>query len=125
MTRLGARYNCIVILIRSVLCCVFSLSTETVDGSSLSLQGVDNIERGDGLSLGMSGVGDRVSDDVFHKDLEDTSCFFVDKTRDTLDSSTTGKTTDSRFGDTLYSINKRKCVLDMGCQTSKVVQYQI
>ncbi len=40
------------------------LSTETVKGSALSLEGVDDVERGDGLSLGVLGVGDRVSDDV-------------------------------------------------------------
>ena len=41
-----------------------SLSTETVEGSALSLESVDDVERGDGLSLGVLGVGDRVSDDV-------------------------------------------------------------
>jgi hypothetical protein len=40
------------------------LSTETVESSALSLQSIDNIERGDGLSLGVLGVGDRVSDDI-------------------------------------------------------------
>jgi len=49
------------------------LSTETVEGSALSLQGVNDIERGDSLSLGVLGVGDRVSDDVLEEDLEDTS----------------------------------------------------
>jgi hypothetical protein len=49
------------------------LSTETVEGSALSLQGVNDIERGDSLSLGVLGVGDRVSDNVLEEDLEDTS----------------------------------------------------
>ena len=40
------------------------LSTETVEGSALPLESVDDIERGDGLSLGVLSVGDRVSDDV-------------------------------------------------------------
>ena len=40
------------------------LSTETVKGSALPLESVDDIERGDGLSLGVLSVGDRVSDDV-------------------------------------------------------------
>ena len=34
------------------------------------------------------------------QDLQDTSSLFVDKTRDTLDTSTTGETTDSRLGNT-------------------------
>jgi hypothetical protein len=40
------------------------LSTETVKGSALPLESVDNIEGGDGLSLGVLSVGDGVSDDV-------------------------------------------------------------
>jgi hypothetical protein len=40
------------------------LDTEPVEGSALSLEGVDDIEGGDGLALGVLGVGDGVSDDV-------------------------------------------------------------
>ena len=36
-------------------CC---LSTETVEGSALALKSVDNVERGDGLALGMLSVSD-------------------------------------------------------------------
>jgi hypothetical protein len=45
------------------------LSTETVEGSALSLQSVDDIEGGNSLPLGVFGVGDRVSDDVLEEDL--------------------------------------------------------
>jgi len=45
------------------------LSTETVEGSALSLQSVDDIEGSNSLSLGVFGVGDRVSDDVLEEDL--------------------------------------------------------
>lgn len=45
------------------------LCAETVEGSSLSLQGVDDIERGDGLSLGVFSVGDGISDNVLEEDL--------------------------------------------------------
>jgi hypothetical protein len=45
------------------------LSTETVEGSALSLQGVDDVEGSNSLSLGVFGVGDRVSDDVLEEDL--------------------------------------------------------
>jgi hypothetical protein len=41
------------------------LDTETVESSALSLEGVDDVESGDGLALGVLGVGNRVSDDVF------------------------------------------------------------
>ena len=40
------------------------LSTETVKGSALPLESVDDVEGGDGLPLGVLSVGDRVSDDV-------------------------------------------------------------
>ncbi len=49
------------------------LSTETVQGSALALEGVNDVERGDGLPLGMLSVGDRVTDDILEEDLEDTS----------------------------------------------------
>jgi hypothetical protein len=41
------------------------LDTETVKSSALSLESVDDVESGDGLALGVLGVGNRVSDDVF------------------------------------------------------------
>jgi hypothetical protein len=46
-----------------------SLDTETVEGSTLSFERVDDIKSGDGLSLGVLGVGDRVSDDVYKSDV--------------------------------------------------------
>ena len=88
------------------------LCAETVEGSALAFEGVDDVERGDGLALGVFGVGDRVTDDVLEEDLqsalsmhvprggssqthlEDTPGLFVDQTRDTLDTTTTGETSD-------------------------------
>ena len=55
-----------------------SLSTETVESAALSLESIDNIERGDSLSLGMLGVGDSVSDDALKEGLQDTSSLLVD-----------------------------------------------
>ena len=54
------------------------LSTETVQSAALSLESVDNIEGGDGLSLGVLSVGDGVSDDTFEEGLQDTAGFLVD-----------------------------------------------
>ena len=45
------------------------LSTETVQSAALSLESVDDVEGGDGLSLGVLGVGDGVSDDAFEEGL--------------------------------------------------------
>jgi len=67
----------------------------------LTLQGVDNIERGDGLALGVLGVGDGVADDTLEEGLEDTAGLLVDHGRDTLDTTTTGETADRGLGDTL------------------------
>jgi len=44
----------------------------------LSLESIDHIERGDGLSLGVFSVGDSITDDAFEEGLEDTARLFVD-----------------------------------------------
>jgi len=77
------------------------LTTESVDGASLTLEGIYDIEGCDGLSLGVFGIGDSIADDAFKEDLEDTSGFFVDEAGDTFDTTTTGETADSGFRDSL------------------------
>ena len=69
--------------------------------TSLSLEGVDDIERSDGLSLGVLSVCDGITDDTFEEGLKDTTGLFVDHGRDTLDTTTACQTTDSGLGDTL------------------------
>ena len=83
-----------------------NLSAETVEGLSLTLEGVDDIHSGDSLTAGVLGVGDRVTDDVLKEDLEDTTGLFVDETGDTLDTTTTSETADSGLGDTLDVVTK-------------------
>ncbi len=51
-------------------------------------------------------VGDTVTDHVLEKHLEDTASLFVDETRDTLDTTTTCETTDSRLGNSLDIVTK-------------------
>ena len=53
-------------------------STESVEGSSLSLESVDNVEGSDGLSLGVLGVDNGVSDDVLEERSENGSGLLVD-----------------------------------------------
>ena len=55
-----------------------NLTTETVDGTALALEGVDDIEGGDGLALGVLGVGDGITDDTLEEGLENTTGLFVD-----------------------------------------------
>ena len=50
----------------------------------MSLESIDDIEGGDGLSLGVLGVGDGVSDDAFEEGLQDTAGFLVDHCLDKL-----------------------------------------
>ena len=78
-----------------------NLSTKTVKGSSLSFQCVDNIHGGDGLSLGVLGVGDCITDHVLEENFENTTSFFVDQTRDTFDTTATSETANGGLCDSL------------------------
>jgi len=72
----------------------------------LSLKSIDDIHGGDSLSSGVLGVSDRVSDDVLKEDLEDTSGLLVDKSRDSLDSTSSCQSSDGRLGDTLDVVSQ-------------------
>jgi hypothetical protein len=87
-----------------------SLTTETVQGAALALEGVDNVERGDSLALGVLSVGDGVTDDTLEEGLENTTCLLVDHGRNTLDTTTTRETSDSGLGDTLDVVTKNLAV---------------
>ena len=54
-----------------------NLTTKTVKSATLALQGVNNIERSDGLALGVLSVCDCVADDTLEEGLENTTGFFV------------------------------------------------
>lgn len=54
------------------------LTTETVQGAALALQGVDNVQGGDGLALGVLGVGDGVTNDTLEEGLENRAGLLVD-----------------------------------------------
>ena len=82
------------------------LSTESVQGPSLSLQSVDDVHGCDGLPLGVLGVGDGITDDVLKENLEDTTGLFVDEAGDTFDTTTTRKTANGGLGDTLDVITQ-------------------
>ena len=82
------------------------LTSESVEGTSLPLEGIDDIHSGDSLPLGVFGVGDGITDDVLKEDLEDTTGLLVDQARDTLDTTTTRQTADSGLGDTLDVITQ-------------------
>ncbi len=83
-----------------------SLTSESVEGTSLTFQGIDDIHGGDSLPLGVLGVGDGITDDVLKEDLEDTTGLFIDEARDALDTTTTRQTADGGLGDTLDVITQ-------------------
>ena len=91
---------------RSVRARVAGLAAEAVQGAALALEGVHDVHGGHGLPAGVLGVGDGVTDDVLEENLQDTASFFVDQTRNTFDTTTTGQTADSWLGNTLDIITK-------------------
>ena len=82
------------------------LTAESVESAALTLQSIDDVHGGDGLSLGVLGVGDGITDDILEEDLEDAAGLFVDEARDTFDTASTRETTDGGLGDTLDIITK-------------------
>ena len=78
-----------------------SLTSESVEGTSLPLESVDDVHGGDGLPLGVLGVGDGVTDDILQEYLQDTTGLLVDESGDTLDTTSAGQTADSGLGDAL------------------------
>ena len=75
-------------------------ASETVKGSALSLKSIDDIESGDGLSLGVLGVADGISDNVLEEASEDNSGLVIDEGADSLDTTSSGESSDCWLGDT-------------------------
>ena len=82
------------------------LAAETVQSASLALQSIDNVHGSDGLSLGVLGVSNSISDHVLQKHLKNTTGLFVDETGDTLHTTTASQTTDGGLGDSLDVVTK-------------------
>ena len=82
------------------------LTSESVKGLSLPLEGIDDIHGGDGLTASVLGVGDGITDDILKEDLEDSTSLLVDESGDTLHTSTTSETTDGGLGDSLDVVAK-------------------
>ena len=87
-----------------------SLTSESVEGASLPLESIDNIHGGDSPPLGMFGVGDGIPDDVLKENLEDSTGLLIDKSRDTLDSSTASQPSDGGLGDSLDVVSQHLAV---------------
>ena len=78
---------------------VESLGTGAVQSTSLAFQRVHDVHGGDGLSFGMSAVGDRISKYTCKETFEYVSDLFVDETADALDTPATSESTYGGLGD--------------------------
>ena len=82
------------------------LTAKSVQSTSLSLEGVDNVHGSDGLSLGVLSVGDCITDDILQEHLQHSTSLLIDETADALHTATTSETTDGWLGDSLDVIAK-------------------
>jgi len=82
------------------------LTSETVQGAALSLEGIDHVHGGHSLPLGVLGVGDGVANHVFEENLQDASRLLVDETGDTFHAASSCQTTDGGLGDTLDVVSQ-------------------
>lgn len=76
----------------------------------MSLERVHNVKRGYSLSFGVLSVRDGITDDTLEECLENTTGLLVDHGRNTLDTTTTGETSDSGLSDTLDVVAKNLSV---------------
>ncbi|MEQ2173423.1 hypothetical protein GOODEAATRI_032009, partial [Goodea atripinnis] len=104
----SAHENMWAALKRAFLCLLkrSNLTSEAVQGAALPLQSVNHIHGGDGLPLGVLGVGDGVTDHVLQEHLQHTAGLLVDETGDALDSPAASQTADSGLGDSLDVITE-------------------
>ena len=86
------------------------LTSKSVKGASLALEGIDNVHGCNSFPLSVLSVGDRVTDHVLQEHFQDATCLFVDQTRDSLNTTSASKTADSWLGDTLDVITKNLSV---------------
>jgi hypothetical protein len=87
---------------REVVC----LATEAVEGASLPLEGIDDIHGSHGLATRVLGVRYSIPNNVLKEDLEHSTGLFIDQAGDTLHTTTTSQTPDSRLGNALDIVTK-------------------
>ena len=82
------------------------LPAKAVEGAPLPLESVDNVHGSDGLAFGMLTVCHCIANDIFQENLQHPSGLFVDEARNSLDSSSSCKSSDGWFGDALDVITQ-------------------
>lgn len=81
-------------------------AAEAVEGASLALERVDHVHGGDGLALGVLGVGDGVPDHVLQEHLQHPAGLLVDEAGDALDAAAPGQAPDGGLGDALDVVSQ-------------------
>lgn len=74
-------------------------ASETIDGSALSFEGVDDVHCCHGFSSGVLSVGYCVSHDPFQESFQHLSGVVVNERGDSLDASSSGQSSDCWLGD--------------------------
>jgi len=82
------------------------LTAEAVQSTSLTLESVDDVHRSHRLALGVLSVRHSVTDHVLQEHFENATSLLIDQTRDTLDTTTTSKTTYGWLRDALDVVTK-------------------
>lgn len=72
---------------------------ESEEGFTVPLHGKDDVHGGHCLSLSVSSVHSGVSEEFLHKLHDDLSGVWVDEARNSLDTSSSGKSSNASFGD--------------------------
>ena len=80
---------------------VICLSTKAVESAALALERMDHIKSSHSLATSVLSVGHSVTNDVFEEHLEDTTGFFINKSRNALHTSSSRKTTNCWLRDAL------------------------
>ena len=82
------------------------LTSKSIKGAALTLEGIDNIHGCDCLPLGMFSVGDCITDDIFKENLQNSSSLLIDETRNALHTSTASQPSNCRLGNALDIISQ-------------------
>ena len=72
----------------------------------MTFKSIDDIHSCDSLSLGVLCVCDGITDNILKENFENTASLFVDQSRNTFDTTSASKTTDSWLGDSLDVITQ-------------------
>jgi len=78
---------------------LFQNDLETVDSTTALAEGGDDVLDGDGLVLGVFGVGGGITNDTVDEAAEDITDFTVDGTSDALDTTTASEAADGALRD--------------------------